>query len=492
MAWLNRRPAAKLPDPDIACERELGAWLEALFDEEPALRPRPQLHDYQLTYPPAIHIENCDAYRRAPTDEEYLRDACGAHKGGGYYFHFGFCQYRCRYCFHYELLTKHSEELAERYVDALALEMQYIRDLTPGFKRALYFLGGGTPTAVSARLLERFLERLVFHFGYPMTGMSTVEAKPVTASADKLAILVQAGFRRINLGVQSLDPELYSFHNQREDLRVALDAIERARSAGFEFINIDLMTGLERQTPESWTTTLAALERLVKTGSIDSVFIYPFHDDPRSRTFTDPGAVPPFAQTAHSDAQARALLTRLGWKELGARFYRSPRHVRREIFELAKVRLNPAYGESLYHGLGNSSFSIGDRASFINYREVTDYCAAVEKGRMGIAYWRPLDDMQRAARDVTFDLLYSPVTRVRSRAKKYGAETMERHRRLFKRWADLGLGEEHAVLGTFSLTSLGKLVHQQMIPQHYLPDDRSALDGVMQQRLRQGAQYRGY
>jgi hypothetical protein len=51
---------------------------------------------------------------------------------------------------------------------------------------------------------------------------------------------------------------------------------------------------------------------------------------------------------------------------------------------------------------------------------VNDYCAAVEKGGLGIAYWRTLDDAQRATRDVTFDILYSPFTRVRSRAKKYG------------------------------------------------------------------------
>ncbi len=194
--------------------------------------------------------------------------------------------------------------------------------------------------------------------------MSTVEAKPVTASDDKLRALVQAGFRRINFGVQTLDPELYAYHHQKEDVRVALDAIERARKLGFEYINIDIMTGLERQTPESWQKTLTELKRLATSGAVDSVFIYPYHDDPRSGTYGKPGAVPSFVQTAHTDAQARALFTRLGWKELGARFYRAPRHVRREILELAKLRVNPSYGEVLYHGLGNSSFSIGDRATF--------------------------------------------------------------------------------------------------------------------------------
>ncbi len=370
--------------------------------------------------------------------------------------------------------------------------MAHLRALTPGLPRALYFLGGGTPTALPRHLLERFLADLLFCFGPPMTVMSTVEAKPITASDEKLDALHQAGFRRINLGVQTLDRELYAFHHHGEDLRVALDAIDRAKRRGFAFVNIDLMTGLPGQTRESFERTLAAVELLARTGAVDSVFLYPYHDDPRSKTFGDAGAVPSFAETAHSDARARSLFERLGWSELGARFYRSPRHVRRELLELARVRFNPAYGEVLYHGLGNSSFSIGDRATYLNHRDVSAYCDAVERTGLGIASWTALNDAQRATRDVTFDLLYSPVTRVRSRRRKYGAEAMERHERLLDRWCELGLGERGRLFGTFTLTPLGKLVHQQMIPQHYLPEERRGLDEVMQIRIREGRRYRGY
>lgn len=252
------------------------------------------------------------------------------------------------------------------------------------------------------------------------------------------------------------------------------------------------MTGLERQTPASWARTLAALERLAGSGAVDSVFLYPYHDDPRSRTYGQADALPPFHETAHSDALARALMQRLGWKELGARFYRAPRHVRRELLELARTRIDPAYGEVLYHGFGNSSFSIGDRATYLNHRALEDYCAAVEAGGLGISHFVELDDEQRATRDVTFDLLYSPITRVRSRVKKYGGAAMARHERMLARWSELGLGQSNRVLGTFSLSPLGKLVHQQMIPQHYLARDRVAFDEVMAERRATGRAYRGY
>ncbi|MCB9595957.1 MAG: radical SAM protein [Sandaracinaceae bacterium] len=465
--------------------------LTRLFDAEPSLRPTPDMHDYQLTYPPAVHLERTG--EGCPTDDDFVRHAIGDFRAAGYYFHFGFCVYRCRYCFHYELTTKRNEALMERYVAALDREMARVRELTPNVRAALYFLGGGTPTALPVRTLERFLGSLLFHFGRPLTTMSTVEAKPITATDEKLAALVQAGFRRINLGVQTLDPELYAFHHHKEDLRVAYDAIERARRAGFEYVNIDLMTGLESQTPASWQKTLRAAKRLATSGAIDSLFIYPFHDDPRSRTFADPGRVPPFLETAISDAEARQLFAdELGWSELGARFYRSPRHVRRELLELARVRVNPAYGEVLYHGFGNSSFSIGDRATYLNHRDAVAYCEAIEAGGLGVARWARLDAAQRATRDVTFDLLYSPVTRVRSRARKYGEAAMARHRAQLQRWVDLGLGDAHRLFGTFTLSPLGKLVHQQMIPQHYLPSDSQRLRSVMSLRKDLGRSYRGY
>ena len=208
-------------------------------------------------------------------------------------------------------------------------------------------------------------------------------------------------------------------------------------------------------------------------------------------TYGRDGALPSVYETAHSDALARALFERHGWRELGARFYRSPRHVRRELFELARTRINPAYGEVLYHGFGNSAFSIGDRATYLNYRSLEDYCDAVETGHLGIAHWLELDDAQRAARDVTFDLLYSPMTRVRSRRRKYGEEAMRVHEQLLDRWVALGLGVHNRLAGTFSLTPLGKLMHQQMIPMHYLEVTR-AMSSVMSSRRELGRRYRGY
>ena len=69
---------------------------------------------------------------------------------------------------------------------------------------------------------------------------------------------------------------------------------------------------------------------------------------------------------------------------------------------------------------------------------------------------------------------------------------MREHRRRIARRVELGLGQESPLLDTFSLSPLGKLLHQQMIPQHYLPEDRTELVGVMSLRKELGRRYQGY
>lgn len=465
--------------------------MERLFKKDTRLRPTVEMHDYQLTYPPAIQLEK-PKFSYTPDNDEYIKYAIGNFNNAALYFHFGFCKYRCRYCYHYEIKTKNDENLMQRYVNAMVSEMKQFRQRAANLNSLIYFIGGGTPTALPVHLLQYFLDQLHDIFGPPPSQMSTVEIKPITATEEKLKLFVDAGFSRINLGVQTLDPELYRFHHHKEDISIALDAIERARNCGFKYINVDILTGLEKQTPESWQRTLDTLQQLARSGAVDSVFIYPYHDDPRSQTFGKPQGLPSIFETYQSEVKARELFNGLGWTELGTRFFRAPRHRRRELFEWMLTRANPAYGELMYHGFGNSCFSVGDKATYLNQRNVLDYCDRLEQGLSPISHWTQLNNHQRAARDLTFDILYSPIVRVRSIAKKYGQETMEQHIRELERWTEMGLGRWNKLLGIWRLTKLGKLVHQQMMPVLYLPEDKYSFIQVLEERLVTGRAYRGY
>lgn len=487
------QPSATSADEEraLASRESLAARLAEIYAADPALRPDPKMRDYQLTYPPAIQTEQ-PTYRKTPSRAEYLQRLSGPITVAGYYFHFGYCAYRCRYCFHYEIRIREKEERMARYIEALLTEARQMRALTPSIRQVLTFLGGGTPTALPEPLLRRFTEGYAEIFGQPASRMSTVEAKPVTATKEKLAIFFDAGFRRVNFGVQTLDPELYAFHHHGEDVEVVVAALRRAREVGYAWINIDLMVGLERETKESWARTLARCRELVGQGLIDSVFVYPFHDDPRSRTFHHDGLCPEPFDVFYADAEARKQFEELGWLELGPRFYRSPAHAACEFNEVMRLKVVPGYGDTLWLGFGNSAYSVGDRSTYLNVRDAEQYCDRVEAGELAIEHFRELDRAQQAARDLTFALLYAPWVAAGRIAQKYGEETVAPHLPHLRRWAALGLGTFDEDWQLFTLNRIGKLLHQQMIPSLYLPEDRREFDLVMIRRRESGKAYRGY
>lgn len=469
----------------------LSAHLQQIFAADPSLRPDPRMRDYQLTYPSAVQTEQ-PTFRKTPSPAEYLATLSGPIQTAGYYFHFGYCQYRCRYCFHYEIRIREQEDQMARYVDALITEARRMRSLTPALRQVLTFLGGGTPTALPEPLLRRFTTGYGELFGQPASKMSTVEAKPITATHEKLRIFRDAGFARVNFGVQTLDPALYAFHHHGEDVEVAVSALQRARDVGYSWINIDLMIGLERESNESWLRTLSRCSELVKSGLIDSVFVYPFHDDPRSRTYHHDSLCPQPLDVFWADAQARQHFEALGWLELGPRFFRSPAHAACEFNEVMRLKVVPGYGDTLWLGFGNSAYSVADQSTYLNIRDAERYCEAIEGGKLAIEYFRALDRRQQAARDLTFALLYAPWVAAGRIAQKYGDETVAPHLPHLRRWAQLGLGTFDEEWQLFTLNRIGKLLHQQMIPQLYLPEDRRDFDLVMIRRREAGRTYKGY
>lgn len=491
-AGTSRSSTATADEERILGSREaLSARLQEIYAADPALRPDPKMRDYQLTYPPAVQTEQ-PTYRRTPTPAEYLQKLSGPLNSAGYYFHFGYCAYRCRYCFHYEIRIREQEERMARYIEALLTEARRMRALTPSIRQVLTFLGGGTPTALPESLLRRFTAGYGEIFGQPASRMSTVEAKPITASAEKLKIFGDAGFARVNFGVQTLDPALYAFHHHGEDVEVAVGALRRAREAGYAWINIDLMIGLERETQESWARSLQRCRELIREGLIDSVFVYPFHDDPRSRTFHHDGLCPEPFDVFFADAEARRQFEELGWLELGPRFYRSPAHAACEFNEVMRLKVVPGYGDTLWLGFGNSAYSVADQSTYLNVRDAERYCEKIEGGEFAIEHFRELDRRQQAARDLTFALLYAPWVAAGRIAQKYGDETVTPHLPHLRRWAGLGLGTFDEEWQLFTLSRLGKLLHQQMIPTLYLPEDRREFDVVMIRRRESGKAYKGY
>jgi oxygen-independent coproporphyrinogen-3 oxidase len=186
--------------------------------------------------------------------------------GFGVYVHIPFCTHRCGYCdFNtYEGLGA----LHEPYVDALVREIDRWSGTTA--PATSVFFGGGTPTLLAPAALGRILDAVRDRFDIVGGAEITVEANPETIHPAMLEGLLHAGFNRISIGVQSLAERVLKGLDRTHSGSKALDALGAARTAGFDYVNGDLIYG---SVWESAADLRRSIDGLVATG-VDHVSAY--------------------------------------------------------------------------------------------------------------------------------------------------------------------------------------------------------------------------
>lgn len=168
----------------------------------------------------------------------------------GLYIHIPFCDKRCDYCDFVTFADRPG--LADTYLTALEREMKRYA----GTAIETLFIGGGTPTALSAAQIERLMTGVRSHFDISRLAEATVEANPESATEERLTAYRDGGINRLSLGLQSADDSTLQRIGRLHDVDGFVRAYERSRRLGFSNVNIDLMFGLPGQTLESWSDTL--------------------------------------------------------------------------------------------------------------------------------------------------------------------------------------------------------------------------------------------
>lgn len=166
------------------------------------------------------------------------------------YVHVPFCAHRCGYCDF--AIAVGQDSLIEQYLDALAAELATLQ--TPQRMDTL-FIGGGTPTYLSARQLERLLRDVTCWLPWEAGHEFSIEANPGTLDADKVGVLARFGVTRVSLGAQSFHPHLLTVlerDHQPADVPRAVEIV-RQRIAQ---VSLDLIFGVPGQTPNDWDADL--------------------------------------------------------------------------------------------------------------------------------------------------------------------------------------------------------------------------------------------
>lgn len=211
--------------------------------------------------------------------------------GEGYSLYIGipFCPSTCLYCsFTSYPLGKWAARMDE-YLDALDKEIVFTSEAFRGKKLNTVYIGGGTPTTLSAKQLDRLLTRLEQSFDFSHLLEYTVEAgRPDSITREKLAVLRQHGITRISINPQTMKQATLDLIGRHHTVEQTVESFWLARSLGFDNINMDLIVGLPEENLSDVQSTMEQLKRL------------------------EPDSI-----TVHSLAIKRAARLRMHWEEYG-------------------------------------------------------------------------------------------------------------------------------------------------------------------------------
>lgn len=173
------------------------------------------------------------------------------------YIHIPFCTSKCTYCA-FNTYT-HLEHLIEPFVNALTNEIITVASANPYHEVTTVYFGGGTPSLLEYTQFEQLLTTIQDHFHVVLDAEISTETNPNDLNTAYLQGLRGVGINRLSIGMQSSNFSELKLFARRHDHPTVVRAVEMARSAGFNNINLDLIYGFPHQTPASWAETLEAV-----------------------------------------------------------------------------------------------------------------------------------------------------------------------------------------------------------------------------------------
>ncbi|MDF2635677.1 MAG: oxygen-independent coproporphyrinogen oxidase [Pelosinus sp.] len=302
----------------------------------------------------------------------------------GLYIHIPFCQQKCLYCDFpsYDNLA----HLYQPYVTALCQEISGWGGVLSRDIIDTIYIGGGTPTLLSADSLGTILECVHKSFAIDKTAEISIEANPGTVNQEKLLALKSGGANRISFGVQTFSNELLKSIGRIHTANQAIEAVREAHKAGFDNINLDLMYGLPGQSCRDLENSVRQAIGL----GVTHISAYGLKVEDGT----------PFAAM---DRQGKLRLPEEQVDEemynFTTEFLPKQGFMRYEISNFSKTgyecRHNLKYWQyQSYVGVGAAAHSFFQEERLSNINDVSQYIYFVEKGKL------PIEEREKPDRDI--------------------------------------------------------------------------------------------
>jgi oxygen-independent coproporphyrinogen-3 oxidase len=314
-----------MDQPTLQPTRGSGLQAEPVLTDE-------LLHRMDRPGPRYTSYPTADRFVEAFTAEHFLQALAQRHDMGGVggagaplslYIHVPFCESVCYYCACNKIVTR-DHGRAAAYLDALEHEMALAADaLGERVQVSQLHFGGGTPTFLSDEELSRLMAAIRTRFELLPKGEFSIEIDPRTVTRQRLAHLRALGLNRVSFGVQDFDAQVQQAVHRIQPFEQVEALMRDARELGFESINVDLIYGLPRQTPESFERTVRQVAGLRP----DRIAMYGYAHLPtrfKPQRRIEPAELPSGGQRVGMLAQALAGFVSHGYQYIGMDHFALP------------------------------------------------------------------------------------------------------------------------------------------------------------------------
>lgn len=360
----------------------------------------------------------------------------------GVYLHVPFCRQACHYCnFHFSTSLRQKDAL----LDALCREIVLQKDYLGGLPLGSVYLGGGTPSLLSAAELKKLFDTLLEHHVLLPDAEVTLEANPDDLSGDWLRALRETPVNRLSIGIQSFRDEDLRLMNRAHNREQALQCIAAAQDAGFENLTVDLIYGIPGLSDEAWT---ANLHRVFETG-ITHLSCYALTVEPKTaleaQVRKGMAAAPDESQTARQFELLVDLAEKAGFVH-----YEISNFCRPPYF----ARHNSSYWRGVpYLGLGPSAHSFDGKSRQWNVANNAAYIQALQNHSV------PFEREELSTHDRFNELLLTGLRTFwgvsEAQIRAFPHTFIQHFQARSKPWLEQGLLSETA--GIYKLSPEGKL-----------------------------------
>lgn len=287
----------------------------------------------------------------------------------GIYIHIPFCRQACRYCdFFFSVSLRYTDE----FVDRLVQEIESKGRSHTGDSMNTLYLGGGTPSLLSHKNLNKILKSVHRHFTFRQDAEVTIECNPDDLDPIYLRELKRLGFNRLSIGVQSFIERDLELMRRSHDSKQANRSVRDAAAAGFNNLTIDLIYGIPGQTQEEWE------ENLIQAISLPVTHLSAYHLTFEPGTVFDHWRKKGKVIPVH-EKESVALFQSLRGQMLSAGF---------EHYEISNFARDGKRSEhnllywsgAPYMGIGPSAHSFDGIRRIWNPSSLKDYMEVVSKG----------------------------------------------------------------------------------------------------------------